>query len=137
HKASMDAEAHGQLDTPLSLQAGIEALHRCQNLQSGVHSPAGVVFMGLRIAEVDQEPIPKVLGNMTVKATDHLSAGLLIGAYHVSEVFGVELAGQDGGVHDIAKQDRELAAFRVRSTAGCWRRDNVMTELVFLRDRLW
>ena len=49
--------------------------------------------MGLRIAEVDQEPIPKVLGNMAVKAADHLSTGLLIGAHHVSEVFGVELAG--------------------------------------------
>jgi hypothetical protein len=49
--------------------------------------------MGLGIAEVDQESVPEVLGNMTVKASDHLSAGLLIGAYHVSEVFGIELAG--------------------------------------------
>jgi len=74
--------------------------------------------MGLRIAKVDQEPVSEVLGNMAVKASDHLSTGLLIGAHHVSEVFGVELTGQDGGVYDIAKQDRELAAFRVCSTPG-------------------
>jgi hypothetical protein len=113
----MDAEAHGQLDTPLSLQAGIEALHRCQNLQSGVHGTSGIVFMGLRITEVDQEAVPKVLSNMAIKAADHLSAGLLIGTYHVSEIFGVEQAGQDSGVYDITKQDRELAAFCLRSTA--------------------
>jgi hypothetical protein len=132
----MDAEAHGQLDTPVALQAGIEALHRCQNLQSGIHGTPGVVFMGLRIAEVDQEAVPEVLGNMAIKAVDHLITGCLIGAHHVSEVFGVELAGQDGRVYDIAKQDRELATFRVRSIPGRWRRDNVMTEMVCLGERL-
>jgi hypothetical protein len=49
--------------------------------------------MCLRIAKVDQEPISKVLSNMAVKAADHLSTGLLISAHHVSEVFGVGLAG--------------------------------------------
>ena len=48
--------------------------------------------MGLRIAEVDQEAVSEVLGNMAVKAADYLSTGLLIGAHHISEVFGVELA---------------------------------------------
>jgi hypothetical protein len=89
----VDAEAHGQLDTPLSLQSGIEALHPYQNLQSGVYGAPGVVFMGLRIAKVDQEAVPEVLGNMAIKAADHLSAGLLIGTHHVSEVFGIEQAG--------------------------------------------
>jgi hypothetical protein len=84
----MDAEAHGQWDMPLPLQVGIEALHCRQNLQSGVHGTPGVVFMGLRIAEVDQEPIPKILSNMAVKAADYLSTGLLIGTHHGSKVFG-------------------------------------------------
>jgi hypothetical protein len=132
----MDAEAHGQLDTPLSLQAGIEAPHRRQNLQSSVYGTSGVVFMSLRIAEVDQEAVPEVLGNMAIKAADYLSAGLLIGTHHVSEIFGVELAGQGSGVYDITKQDRELAAFRIRSAAGHWRRDNVRNGAIFLEDRM-
>jgi hypothetical protein len=49
--------------------------------------------MGLRIAEVDQEAVSEVLGNMAIKAADHFSAGLLIGTHHVSEIFGTEPAG--------------------------------------------
>src|SRR5215467_11453606 len=54
-------------------------------------APRGAVWV--QLAEVDQKAVPKVLGNIAIKAANHLSAGLLIGAYHVSEVFGVELAG--------------------------------------------
>ena len=83
--------------------------------------------MGLRIAEVgDQKPIPKVLSNMAIKAPDHLSTGLRIGAHHVAEVFGAELAKT---VESTTSQNRtgELAAFAPPQHSGRWRRDDVMT----------
>ena len=50
---------------------------------------------------------------MSIKACDDFSTDPLIRTYHVPVVFGVKLAGQFGGVHQVAKHHRELAAFRV------------------------
>jgi hypothetical protein len=65
------------------------------------------------IAEVDEQAIAEVLGDMPVKAGDHLGAGLLIGPHHGAEIFRVELAGEGGRVHQVTKQHGELAAFRI------------------------
>jgi hypothetical protein len=69
--------------------------------------------MGLRIAKIDQESIPKILRNVAVKALDALGTGCLVGTHHLAIVFGVELTGQAGRVHHVAKEDGELAAFGV------------------------
>jgi hypothetical protein len=43
---------------------------------------------------------------------------LLVGAYHLTQVFWVKLAGEYGRVHQVTKQHGELAAFGV---CGMWR----------------
>jgi short-chain 2-methylacyl-CoA dehydrogenase len=63
------------------------------------------------IAEVDQQAIAEILGDMPLKAGDHLGAGVLIGPHHLAPLLRVELAGEHGGVHQVTKQHRELAAF--------------------------
>jgi hypothetical protein len=70
--------------------------------------------------EVDEEAITEILGDMPLKAGGHLRAGVLIGSYHLPQVFGVQLTGQAGGVHEIAEQDRELAAFGLRRGWSRW-----------------
>jgi len=69
--------------------------------------------MCLGIPKVDQETIPEQLGNMSIVALDNVGTHPLIRTYHVPVVFGIELAGEFGRVHQIAKHDRELPSFRV------------------------
>jgi hypothetical protein len=67
-----------------------------------------------RVAEVDQEPIAEVLGDMPVKTGDHLGARLLVGSHHLAPRFRVELTGECRRVHQITEQDGELTAFGLR-----------------------
>src|SRR2546422_632479 len=76
--------------------------------------------MGQGIAEVDQQAIAEILGDMPVKTPDHLGAGRLIGPYHLAQLFWVTLAGETGRVHQVAKQHGELAAFSVRKARWSW-----------------
>ena len=39
----------------------------------------GLVFVSRRPAEIDQQHIPQILGNMAVKMLDHLGTGGVIG----------------------------------------------------------
>jgi hypothetical protein len=52
--------------------------------------------MGPRIAEVDQQPIAEVLGDMPLKALDDFSTPGLIGPYDLAEFFGVQLCREGG-----------------------------------------
>jgi hypothetical protein len=51
---------------------------------------------------------------MAAIALDHLGTRRLVGAYHLAVVFRVKLTGETRGVHEVTKQDSELAAFGVR-----------------------
>ena len=71
--------------------------------------------MRLRIAKIDQQAIAEILGDMPVKALDDLGTGGLVGAHHLPQIFGIELAGERGRVHQVTEQHGELAAFGLRS----------------------
>ena len=60
------------------------------------------------------------LGTMSVSQLDYqlhahvsLRTGTLVGAHDLTQVFRIKLAGEAGGLHQIAEQDGELAAFRL------------------------
>jgi hypothetical protein len=67
----------------------------------------------LGVAEVDEQAVAEVLGDMALIAGDHLGARLLIGPYHLAPVFRVEPARQRRGIDEVAEQHGELAAFGV------------------------
>jgi hypothetical protein len=66
------------------------------NLQPCPHGALRIIFMGCWIAEVDQQAIAQVLGNMPVVPPDHARAGFLIGTHHLPQFFGIELRGERG-----------------------------------------
>ena len=74
----MDADPHGQAHTVVTRQGRVQRAHRLDHAQAGAHGPLGVVFMGLRIAKVHQQPITEILRDIPLKALDHGGAGLLI-----------------------------------------------------------
>jgi hypothetical protein len=76
--------------------------------------------MCLGIAEIDQEPIPKQLSDMPIKALDDLGTDPLVCTDHVTPVFRVELAGEFGRIDQVAEHHGELTAFRVGGMRGSW-----------------
>ena len=98
-------------DLPLRPQGGMELSHGLDDPQPGPHRPLGVIFVRQGVAEVDQEPIAEVLGDMPLEAGDHFGAGGLIVLHHLAQLFRVELARQARRVHQITEQDGELPSF--------------------------
>ena len=70
--------------------------------------------MRLRITKIDEQAVAEILGNMSLKALDDLSTGSLVGTHHLPQVFGIELAGERGRIHQVTEQHGELAAFGLR-----------------------
>jgi hypothetical protein len=113
-QARMDAQPHRQLDALLARQPGIEHGDRLHHPEPALDGPLGIIFMGVGIAEVDQQAIAQILGDVAVKALDHLGTRGLICQNHVAQLFRIQLAGQHRGVDQIAEQHRELAALCCR-----------------------
>ena len=89
----------------------LSVLHGLDHPKPGPHGALRIIFVRLGIAEVDEQAIAEILRNMAVKALDHLGTGVLIGAHDLAQVFGIELAGERGRVHQVTEQHGELTAF--------------------------
>jgi hypothetical protein len=99
----------------------IELSHGFDRPESGPHGALGVIFMRQGVAEVDQQAIAEILGDMSLKAGDHLGAGVLIGPHHLAQLFRVELTGEHSRVYQVTKQHGEMATFSVRGIRfGGW-----------------
>jgi hypothetical protein len=87
-------DAYRHLDAILWFQTRMQGCHGLDKLQTALHGPLRLVFMGMGVAEVHQEPIAEVLRYIAVEVLDHGSRSLLVGAYDGAVVFGVEPAGE-------------------------------------------
>src|SRR5262245_54582475 len=67
--------------------------------------------MGLGIAEVNQQSVADVAGQVALKAADRFRAGLLIGEHHLAQAFGVGPFGERGRAHQVTEHHGELASF--------------------------
>ena len=94
----MNAHMDGKVDIFHLLQTLIQVSQGSEDTQPSPASSLGIILMRLRIAEVHKESIPQELSNVTVIASNHLSTGGLIRTDHVPVVFGIELAGEFGGI---------------------------------------
>jgi hypothetical protein len=79
-----------------------------------------VIFMGLGIPKVYEQPIPEQLGDMPIVALDNFSTHPLICTHHVTPVFRVELSRQGSRVHEVTEHDSEVASFRIRRRWHGW-----------------
>ena len=64
----MDAHTDGELYPFFSLQTRIEISHGIEDTQTSAYCSLGIIFVCLGIPKVDEESIPKELGNMSIKA---------------------------------------------------------------------
>ena len=68
----------------------------------------GVIVVGERIAEVNQQTVAQVLRNMTVVSAHNRRADLVVASNEFAELLRVELACQDSRLGEVAKHDGEL-----------------------------
>src|SRR5215467_5241147 len=103
----------GELNTFDLLQPLIQVSYSSKNSQTSPYCSVGVILMCLGIPKVHQQSIAQKLRNVSVKTLDDFRTSGLIGTYHVSVHFWVELGGEFRGVHQITEHHRELPSFRV------------------------
>jgi hypothetical protein len=122
-RAGVDAKPHGKLDAVLGLQVAIQCPHGIDNSQSCAHGTVRIVFVGSGVAKVNEKPITEILRYVALKVLNDLRRRFLVGAHDLSEVLGIELAGQVGRSNQIAKHHGQLTPFRVwgagLSRSGC------------------
>jgi hypothetical protein len=117
HGAGVDAHAGLKTHSVLRLQPGIERGELVQHLAARPHRPLRVVLVGLRVAEVDEQPVAQVLGDTAVVAPDRVCAARLVDLHHAAVSLGVEPLRETGRVHQVAEHHRQvpmLAALRER-----------------------
>jgi hypothetical protein len=88
----MDPYTDSKGESVRRLDTGIQCTYGVHNLDPAPDRAVGIVFVRTRIAKVDQQTITKQLGNIAVEALDDLSAGALVGADDLTQVFGVNIA---------------------------------------------
>jgi hypothetical protein len=71
----------------------------------------GVIFVSLGIAKIHQEPIPKELSDVSIKALDDLGTDAMIGTHHIPVLFRIELGGEFRGINQVTEHDGKLAPF--------------------------
>src|SRR4029453_8915758 len=104
----MYTDTDGELDTFGFLQTCIQVFHRSEDAQACSYCSMRIIFMGVGIAEIDEQTITEQLGNMSFIALDDFRADFLVCTYHVPVVFGIELGGEAGGIDQIAKHHSQL-----------------------------
>jgi hypothetical protein len=87
----MDTYMDPELDPSLSVETLIQVSQGSEDTQTSPYSSVSVIFMRLGIAKIDQQTIAEELGDVPVIAANHLRTGGLVGTYHVSVHFGVEV----------------------------------------------
>ena len=64
HRSRVDAQPDGELHAVAGIETRIQLPNGLNELHARVHRPLRIVFMRLRVAKVDQQPIAEVLGDM-------------------------------------------------------------------------
>jgi hypothetical protein len=78
----------------------------------------GVVLVGVRIAEIHEDPVAQKLGDVPVETADDLVAEELEVLQEVAKVFRVELGRQGRRADDVAEDDVHRASLRPSPRRG-------------------
>src|SRR2546422_8904884 len=75
----------------------------------------GIVFVRHRVAEIDEETVTEILGDVALEAADDFAAHRLIGTDHSAQFLRIEIPGKGGRPDEVAEHDCQLPAFSIRN----------------------
>jgi hypothetical protein len=110
----VDADPDRERDPLLALESCVQWSERFDDPDGGANGAARIILPGDRIAEVHEQTIAEVLGDVAVELADHGVTDPLIGPDHVAQLLGIEPRGQLSRADEVAEHHRELAAFGLR-----------------------
>ena len=82
------------LDAGLKWSVSFQRVHSGDQLQPRPHGALGVVFVSLRVAEVDQHAIAQMFGDESVKPAHGLGDASLVGGDDLAKVLRVHAGGE-------------------------------------------
>ena len=68
-----------------------------------------------RVAEIDEETVTEILGDVALEAADDFAAHRLIGTDHSAQFLRIEIPGKGGRPDEVAEHDCQLPAFSIRN----------------------
>jgi hypothetical protein len=78
HEPGMDAKSNGNAHACVLHKTRTERPHGVEDAETRTYCPLCIIIMSLGIAEVHQQAITEILGDMAVKGLDDCGTGLLI-----------------------------------------------------------
>ncbi len=107
--AGGDPNAGAQLLGQLQARDGLEYC------QGAMCRPLGIVFMRMRISEIDQDAVAHIARDEARETPYGLCHRVMISANQVPQIFGVASYRQCGRADEVAEHDGELSALAARS----------------------
>ena len=114
HRSGGDADPHRELDPGRPADCGIQLRHRIDDVETRPHRSLGLVLMGARVAEIDEDAVAHVLRDKAVVMPDRRAAPALIRGDDIAQIFGVHPGGERRRSHQVAKHHGQLAALGLR-----------------------
>ena len=123
HRSGGDADPHRELDPGRPRDRGIQLRHRIDDVETRPHRSLGLVLMGARVAEINEDAVAHVLRDKAVVMPDRRTAPALIRRDDIAQIFGVHRGGECRRSHQVAKHHGQLAALGLRCRGDRGRRD--------------
>ena len=114
HRPGVHADAHGQARPVAGGECGVERPHRVHDRQARPDRPFRVVLARGGPAEVDEQAIAEIPGDVAAEAPDGAGGGLLVLRDEVAPLLGVELLRERRRADQVAEEHRQLAALAGR-----------------------
>ena len=93
---------------------GIQLRHRVDDIETRPHRTLGLVLMGARVAEINEDAVAHVLRDKAVVMPDRGTAPALIRRDDIAQIFGVHPGGECRRSHQVAEHHGQLAALGLR-----------------------
>ena len=114
HRSGGDADPHSELDRGRPADCGIQLRHRIDDVETRPRRTLGLVLMGARVAEIDEDAVTHELGDKAVVMPDRGTAPVLIRRDDIAQIFGVHPGRECGRSHQVTEHHGQLAAFGLR-----------------------
>ena len=115
-EAGMDAHPHGDWHRQVRRIALVDQIHCPADVESRLHGPVGIVFVGDRVTELGQNPVTGIVGDTSSIGQHDPTADVLVLEEQVGVVLRVDHLAQLGRADEITEEEDEQPALPMRRT---------------------